>query len=286
MKKTIVTLAAAFASFSAIAAPAMTLPGGPIYLEYTGQEQIAINGAHTYTDGKEINWGVFVITALSAGNVATPNSLITKDTEEAAFFSNVASGGQITGMFYGVQQGEQSASNPFPATGGYLDIYWRDSSVAGFQAVGGKNNPSTPALRTDYSHAKGYTDGVLLAHLRFDSGKDKTSKVNTIVGTQAPTDSTFDGMASSYLSVDMSVKGLWSDALNGNWFTTKEGMRDLRLDNQYTYNANWNGNNGNILGAQLGSGSGQAYALPEPGALSLMGLALIGMGAILRRRRG
>jgi hypothetical protein len=59
-------------------------------------------------------------------------------------------------------------------------------------------------------------------------------------------------------------------------------MRDLRFKNSYNYNQVWNSGD-NILGARIDD-PGQAYALPEPGALSLMGLAMVGMGAALRRR--
>ena len=40
-------------SFGAYAAPATQLPPGPIYLKFSGQEQIAINGAeNTCNDAK------------------------------------------------------------------------------------------------------------------------------------------------------------------------------------------------------------------------------------------
>ena len=290
MKKLLVSLAAAFVTAGAAAAPASPVPAGPIYLEYTGQEQIAINGSYTYNanGAKEINWGVFVVTSMGPGNISSPNDLITKDASELPFFTNLVSGGQITGMFYGIQAGEPTLGNAFPATSGYLDLYWRDSKT---YAASGKNG--SPNIRCGFDCATGYTEGVLLAHLYFDSGKDAFSSTNTIVGSQVPTGvKKFEGSASAYMSVDMSKKGLWSEALDGDWFASEQGPRDLRFDNVYTTNHGWDGktiadkNDPNILGAQMNAGSGQAYALPEPGALSLMGLALIGMGAALRRRRG
>jgi hypothetical protein len=82
----------------------------------------------------------------------------------------------------------------------------------------------------------------------------------------------------------VSAGGLWSAQLNSDYFLNSEGARDLRFKNSYNANKNWNSKtNANILGARVDD-PGQAVALPEPGALSLMGLAMIGMGAALRRR--
>jgi hypothetical protein len=278
MKKILAALAVAFTSLSATAAPATYLPPGGIYLKYTGQEQIAINGATTFAGTKEINWGVFVVSTLEAGDVNTPHDQI--DPTGDIFFVNKQSGGQVTGMFYGIEAGTYSPANPFPATKGYMDLYWRDlSSMSATSLSGSANN-----IRCGYSCAKGYTEGTFLARLYFDTGMDTGNKLNTIVGNQVPSSNGFSGQADSYASVDMSKVGLWSEQLNTDYFLNSEGARDLRFKNSYNYNKNWNSKtNGNILGARVDD-PGQAYALPEPGALSLMGLAMIGMGAALRRR--
>jgi hypothetical protein len=283
MKKLLVSLVAAFASFSAVAGPAPAkLPAGPIYLKFSGQEQIAINGATTFAGTKEINWGVFVVSTMEIGDVNTPNDQI--DPSGDIFFTNSIKkgGGQITGMFYGIEAGSPSATNPFPATGGYLDLYWRDLSLPGMTATSLAS--SAAGIRCGFDCAVGYTDGTFLARLYFDTGMDTGNALNTIVGSQVPSSGGFSGQADSYASVDMSKTGLWSEQLNSNYFGTSEGTRDLRFKNSYNYNKNWS-NGANILGARVDD-PGQAFALPEPGALSLMGLAMIGMGAALRRRRG
>ena len=269
-------LAASFLSCSAFATPASLLPPGPVYLKFSGQEQIAINGASTWTDKKEINWGVFIMSTMEGGSVNTPHDQI--DPTGDIFFVNGLGGGQVTGMFYGIERGQASPTNPFPATKGYMDLYWRDLSAMT------KTSLATGAsgIRCGYGCAKGYTEGTFLARLFFDTGMDTGNKFNTIVGDTIPSSNGFSGEADSYASVDMSVPGLWSYQLNSNYFHSAEGDRDLRFKNSYNYNRRWNGAN-NILGARVDD-PGQAYALPEPGALHLMGLALLGMGAALRRR--
>jgi hypothetical protein len=264
-------------SMGAYAAPAPTnLPAGPIYLKFSGQEQIAINGAHTFGNN-EINWGVIIVSTAESGDVNTPHDAI--DPNGDIFYVN-GQQGQITGMFYGVQQGTTSATNPFPATGGFLDLYWRDLSTMSKSSV--SNQDIDPSVRCGQSCATGFTEGTFLARIMFDTGMDVSNTTNTIVGNQVPSSNGFSGQADSYGSVDAGAGGLWANQLDSNWFQSYLGMRDLRFKNSYNYNQLWNGGD-NILGARIDD-PGQAYALPEPGALSLMGLAMVGMGAALRRR--
>jgi hypothetical protein len=277
MKKLFAALVVAFTTMNAMAAPATFLPPGGIYMKFSGQEQIAINGASTWTDGKEINWGVFIVSTLEVGDVNKPHDQL--DPSGDIFFTNsIKKGGQITGMFYGIEAGTYSPTNPFPATGGYLELYWRDLDKYAASSL----STVTAGARCGYDCAEGYTEGTFLARLYFDTGMDVGNKLNTIVGNQVPSSNGFSGQADSYASVDMSKVGLWSKQLDSDYFLNKEGARDLRFKNSYNYNAKWNGDS-DILGARVDD-PGQAYALPEPGALSLMGLALIGMGAALRRR--
>jgi hypothetical protein len=277
MKKLLAFAAGTVMSMSAFAAAApSTLPAGPIYLKFSGQEQIAINGAHTYGNN-EINWGVILVSTAERGDVNTPHDAV--DPNGDIFYVN-GQGGQITGMFYGIQQGTPSATNPFPATGGYLDLYWRDLDTMSKSTV--SNTGINPSIRIDESHAAGFTEGQFLARIMFDTGMDTSNATNTIVGDTTPSSNGFTGQADSYGSVVASAGGLWADQLNSDWFNSYLGQRDLRFKNSYNYNPVWS-NGSNILGARIDD-PGQAFALPEPGALSLMGLAMVGMGAALRRR--
>ena len=282
MKKILAAAMGAALSFGASAAPATALPPGPVYLKFSGQEQIAINGATTFAGSKEINWGVFIVSTLEVGSVNTPNDQI--DPTGDIFFVNGQKngadlGGQITGMFYGIEQGSFSPVNPFPATKGYMDLYWRDLNTMTKTSL----NSTVAGVRCGWDCANGYTQGTFLGRLFFDTGMDIGNPTNTIVGNTVPSSGGFSGQADSYASVDMSKGGLWSDQLNSDYFKNALGKRDLRFKNSYNYNRNWNGGT-NILGARVDD-PGQAYALPEPGALSLMGLAMVGMGVALRRRQ-
>jgi len=277
MKKLLAFAVGAIMSAGAFAAAApSSLPPGPVYLKFSGQEQIAINGAHTFGDN-EINWGVILVSTAEKGDVNTPHDAI--DPNGDIFYVN-GQGGQITGMFYGIQQGTASETNPFPATGGFLDLYWRDLSTMSKSSV--SNTSIDPSIRCGETCATGFTEGTFLARIMFDTGMDVGNPTNTIVGDTVPSSNGFTGQADSYGSVDASAGGLWADQLNSDWFSSYLGMRDLRFKNSYNYNPVWS-QGSDILGARIDD-PGQAFALPEPGALSLMGLAMVGMGAALRRR--
>ncbi|MGJ7915240.1 PEP-CTERM sorting domain-containing protein [Massilia sp. LXY-6] len=278
MKKLLAFAAAAVMSAGVYAAPATQLPTGPVFIKFNGIEQIAVApGTTTFAGSNEINWGVILVSTLETGKVDESNNLI--GSTGNIFFANGLQGGQVTGMFYDVQRGEPSATNPFPATGGFLDLYWRDLNTMSRTTLDVTSN-----VRTDFSHASGFTDGTFLGRIMFDTGMDTSSAINSIVGSVVPTTdgSSFTGIANSYGSIDRSAGGLWAAQLDSNYFITKDGQRDLRFKNSYDSNDNWNNGSG-IRGANI-QDPGQAFALPEPGALSLMGLAMVGMGAALRRR--
>jgi hypothetical protein len=285
MKKILAFLATAMVSLGAAASPATFLPAGPVYLKFSGAEQMAVGGASTWTDGKEVNWGVIVMSTMEAAAIASPNGAL-KSTGDI-FFQNKLSGGQITGMFYGIEAGVNSATNRYAGVGGYMDLYWRDLSTMSAVSV----PTSVAGVRCGYDCANGFTQGEFLARLYFDTGMDATSSTNTLVGSKLPVSgAAFSGVTNSYASVDVAAGGKWSKQLDSNWFATatNQGARDLRFRNSYDSNANWNGPKvdgvTNIFGASLND-PGQAFVLPEPDALSLMGLAMAGMGLALRRRR-
>jgi hypothetical protein len=279
MKKLLAFAIGAALSLSAVAGPATSLPGGPIYLKFNGNEQIAVGpGNTTFAGSNEINWGVFTLSTMEVGAVNMPHDAIA-GTGDIFFFNNNKS--QITGMFYGIEAGTPNAGNPFAATGGFVDLYWRDLEGTGLTKT--SNATTLPGIRCGFNCATGYTEGTFLARLKFDTGMDQTDPNNSIVGTVVPNPPTFTGLADSYASVDLSAGGLWAEQLDTNWFSSWQGLRDMRFKNSYNPQTTWNGAPG-IVGARIDDPA-QAVALPEPGALSLMGLTLAGMGAVLRRRQ-
>jgi len=276
--KTAIFALAATISVAANAAPAFTLPAGPTYIKFDNREQIAIApGATTWAGTNEINWGVLLLSTINMGSITNQNVI---ESTGASYFTNISShNAQITGMFYGIEGlPSGTGGNPFPATLGYLDLYWRDLSnfaVSDISAV-------LPGVRTAQNKATGYTDGDLLVRLKFSSGIIADPSVY-IAGSVVPTPGTgFVGLATSYAEVDTSVVGAWTNSLNGDWFQTAFGTRDFRFRNIYEELLPWNDLANGILGARS-TDPATAYVIPEPATLALVGLSLLGIGVARRR---
>jgi hypothetical protein len=283
MKSKLLALALGLSvSFSAFAGPVESLPGGPLFVKFTGAEQIAVGGANTgYAN--EISWGVFTVDTMRKGVVVDPNTQISPSG--TAFFSDGAFGAQVTGIFYGIEDaGNPTAGNPLPGAKGYMDLYWRDLSVYAYSDVGTLSLSGPGAGRTDQSHYTGFTEGTLLARIVFTAGIDPSDPNVTVSGSVLPTvdGAKFTGQSDFFANV-IAGSGAWANQLDTDYFTTAFGMADLKFKNSYNQLTQWNGGPG-VLGAKIDDPA-QAMALPEPGALSLMGLALIGMGAIRRRKQ-
>lgn len=272
-------------SLSALAGPVVSLPGGPLFVKFTGAEQIATGGANTgaaFGNANEISWGVFVVDTIRKGLVVTPNSQISPTG--LPFFSDATSNNaQVTGMFYGIEQGSPATlANPLPGAKGYMDLYWRDLASNSYTDMGAVSLGGVAGVRSGLSTANGFTQGTLLAHIEFTAGIDPTNPTVTVSGSVLPTSGGFSGQSDFFANVDTSVIGAWTTQLATDYFTTAFGPADFKFKNSYNMLTQWNGTPG-VFGAKLDDPA-QAMAIPEPSILALMGLAMLGMGMVRRRR--
>lgn len=273
-------------SASAFALPVSSfdLPGGPLYVKFDGSEQIAATqGAYTYQTStvNEINWGVLVVSTINAG-VVDPIDHNKITPAGSALFSNISTANaQITGMFYGIEGLPQgTGGNPFPATGGRLDLYWRDLGTFSQTTL----SSSAPSVRTGFNSATGFTDGNLLVSLKFSSGINTNNSNVFINGSVVPSSGTgFAGLATSYAEVDLSAGGLWATKFDTDWFNTLFGTRDFRFRNTYEELVSWNNLPNGIVGANL-TDPGTTVAVPEPASLALLGLGFLGLAGVRRRK--
>lgn len=298
MKSQLLALAlAATVAASAFAAPTPSLPAGPGTIKFRNLEQIAVPGAGSTTcfqgafctgDAlKEINWGVLVVSTIEDSN------------SNITFVDNLLGFGQIVGIFYGARAidtvaGENPGSSPFPATGGFIDLYYRDNATYGasvvkisdYQSSGpGDGSLLNPYLRTDIDKAGPFTTGHLIAHLEFASGEDPFSSDVFITGTVIPSSSGIagTGIANSYANVVLGSGGSLEDKLNSDSFSTPYGTRDFKFKNSYVSQASWDDVAKGVVGA-LSDDPADFRLLPEPGSLALIGIGLLGLAGFRRRK--
>jgi hypothetical protein len=273
---------------TAMAAPISLPPGSPIFFQFNNMEQVSTNGANLavpYGPAAGLvnnNWGVVNISSIQNGAIATPHVDISGGS---AFFSDDGPGGingQITGIFYGIQ-----ITGPTTATGGFLDLFWHDvgSDPVTSACLAGGCGPNAATVAE-------FTSGTFLARLQFASGIVAPDCTTTIKSTTDPTTLGGSGEADSFANVVTGAGGAWASILDGNWFNTGCGTRDIRFSNFFnnTLQTTWGG--ANILGDRSNdparvctAGAGVCAPVPEPATLTLLGLGLSLAGVRLRLRK-
>jgi hypothetical protein len=199
-------------------------------------------------------------------------------------------GPQITGIFYGTNVNPGGLS----ATGGFIDLYWRDIGTAntGADLAAGFN----PARRLNQKTYLGYAEPlnpafIFLAQLVYGPGCDGDPTHHVCTGV-AP--NTGDGTAKSYQSVNVAAGGAWANQLDTNFFTLDANgqplvpAQDIRTDSNFSQNgaSGWNGGV-DIIGLRSNDPvrADVLEPVPEPATLSLFGLGMIGVGFLSRRMK-
>jgi uncharacterized repeat protein (TIGR01451 family) len=274
----------------AVAAPP-DLPGGPVYIQFNNLEQISTSNAiQTPSGNTEGNWGVFNVSTIQSGAVATPNKDISGGTP--VFFDDGPGGtqGQVHGIFWGLQKLPDSECPQSPTavltlcgTSGYMDLYY---SEPGSDTISSSDlsGDFSPANRTADNQAGKFTTGTFLARLRFSSGiVDGNTSIN-LRGTFDSSTLTGSGDADSFANVvDVNgdgtiddADGVWAAKLNSNWFIVQDGpdaqaagltpeTRDVRFSTFTNGLAKWNatGTDGSLVVGLRSNDPARAYTATD-----------------------
>jgi hypothetical protein len=281
-----------------MAAP-ITLPVGPLFIQYTNDEQFSIsNQIHSTVPGQpqtqtsEGNWGILQISSIVKGTAQNPLGTDIQGGGANVFTDKQAGGNQITGIFYGINN-NAPVNGGLTSTGGFIDLYWQDKGTAntGADLLAGFD----PLRRLNQKTYTGYAEPgnasfIFLAQLAFGPGCD-SNPTHTVCTGIAP--GTGDGIAKSYQSVNLAAGGVWASQLDSNFFTLDANgqplvtAQDARTDSGFSQNgaSGWDGSVDSDIIGLASSDPVRALVTPEPATLSLFGLGMLGVGFLRRRKQ-
>ena len=286
--------AAAVLTGATVMAAPITLPVSPLFIQYTNDEQFSVSNSIHSTNAttgavtSEGNWGILQISSIVRGTAQNPLGSDIQGGGTSVFSGGGPGGPQITGIFYGTNV--NPGSGGLNATGGVIDLYWRDVGTAntGADLAAGFD----PTRRLNQKTYTGYAEPlnpsfIFLAQLVYGPGCDSGGANHVCTGV-AP--GTGDGTAKSYQSVNLAAGGLWASQLDTNFFTLDANGKpmspqDVRSDSNFTQNgaSAWNGA-GDIIGLRSNDPV-RALVTPEPATLTLFGLGMLGVGFLRRRKQ-
>ena len=248
MKKTALRTLLLLCGVAAVGCAPALPPNEPLFFAVVNLEQV--NPANNLTvpgyapaSGLQGQWGVLNIPMIRHGVVISPNVEIGPNGAAPFFVDDGPGGsaGQITAIFYGIQNTSATTS-----TGGTIDFFWHPSNASYITASclsGVTCAPDAPTVAL-------FTSGTFLARVKLASGIDSANATTFTKSDIAFTSTAGAGHAASFADVDTTKSGPWTAALDGNWYTTSFGTRDIRLLTVFTggAGASWSGGPAGTVG--------------------------------------